>query len=246
MDVHHPKPTGEKTRHFKEYFTEFLMMFLAVTMGFIAENVREHFSDSSKERGYIVGMIKNLAVDTTNLKLTIQANKKQIIGIDTLRSISRNKLSEIKVQDSLYAYTIKYLFSISEFKNDDITISQLRNGGGYRLIRNEGVLDSIEVYETNIQYLELQSGYFLSSIGKTLDLSGTIFDSHVFTAGRRFQLSPSSTPMLITSDPQKIYEFYNKCFMISVSLKGYNQMLKSQLKYSIVLIAYLKKEYGIE
>jgi len=34
--------------------------------------------------------------------------------------------------------------------------------------------------------------------------------------------------------------------MISVSLKGYNQMLKTQLKYSIVLIAYLKKEYGIE
>jgi len=243
MDVHHGKPPGEKTRHFKEYFTEFLMMFLAVTMGFIAENVREHFSDSSKEQGYIVGMIKNLEVDTTNLKLTIQANKKQIIGIDTLRSISRNKLSEIKVQDSLYAYTIKYLFSISEFKNDDITISQLRNGGGYRLIRNEGVLDSIEVYETNIKYLELQSGYFLSSIGKTLDLSGTIFD---LNASRRFQSAPSSTPMLITSDPQKIFEFYNKCFMISVSLKGYNQMLKGQLKYSIVLIAYLKKEYGIE
>ena len=243
MDVHHGKPPGEKTRHFKEYFTEFLMMFLAVTMGFIAENVREHFSDSSKEQGYIVGMIKNLEVDTTNLKLTIQANKKQIIGIDTLRSISRNKLSEIKVQDSLYAYTIKYLFSISEFKNDDVTISQLRNGGGYRLIRNEGVLDSIEVYETNIKYLELQSGYFLSSIGKTLDLSGTIFD---LNASRRFQSAPSSTPMLITSDPQKIFEFYNKCFMISVSLKGYNQMLKGQLKYSIVLIAYLKKEYGIE
>ena len=244
MDVHHHhKGPGEKARHFKEYFFEFLMMFLAVTMGFIAENVREHLSDSSKEREYIVSMIKNLAVDTSNLKITIQANRKQIIGIDTLRSISRNKLSEIKVQDSLFEYTTKYLFSISEFKNDDITLSQLRNGGGYRLIRNEGVLDSIEVYETNIQDLSLQSGYFLTGIGKTLDLSGKIFD---LNAGRRFQSAPSSTPILITSDPQKIYEFYNNCFMISVSLKGYNQMLKTQLKYSIVLIAYLKKEYGIE
>jgi len=244
MEVHHhPKLPGEKARHFKEYFLEFLMIFLAVTMGFIAENIREHISDNSKEREYIIGMIKNLAVDTANLKITIRENGKQIIGIDTLRSISRNKLNEIKVQDSLFEYTTKYLFSVNEFKNDDITLSQLRNAGGYRLIRNEGVLDSIEVYETNIQYLSLQSGYFLSSIGKTLDLSGTIFD---LNSGRKFQSAPTSTPILITTDKEKIYEFYNKCYMISVSLRGYNQMLKSHLKYSISLIAYLKKEYDIE
>ena len=244
MEVHHhPElPHGEKKR-FKEYLLEFLMIFLAVTMGFIAENIREHISDNSKEREYIIGMIKNLAVDTANLKITIRANGTQINGIDTLRSISRNKLNEIKVQDSLYEYTTKYLFSINEFKNDDITLSQLRNAGGYRLIRNEGVLDSIEVYETNIQDLSLQSGYFLSSIGKTLDLTGTIFD---LNSARKFQLAPTSTPVLITNDKEKIYEFYNKSFMISVSLKGYNQMLKSHLKYSISLIAYLKKQYDIE
>ncbi len=244
MEVHHhPElPHGEKKR-LKEYLLEFLMIFLAVTMGFIAENIREHISDNSKESEYITGMIKNLEVDTANLKITIGRNRTQIIGIDTLRSISRNKLNELKVQDSLYEYTTKYLFSINEFKNDDITLSQLRNAGGYRLIRNEGVLDSIEVYETNIQDLSLQSGYFLSSIGKTLDLTGTIFD---LNSGLKFQSAPTSTPILITTDKEKIYEFYNKCYMISVSLKGYNQMLKSHLKYSISLIAYLKKEYDIE
>jgi hypothetical protein len=54
MEVHHhPElPHGESKR-FKEYVLEFLMIFLAVTMGFIAESIREHLSDSSKESEYI-------------------------------------------------------------------------------------------------------------------------------------------------------------------------------------------------
>src|SRR5437764_8657377 len=44
MEVHH-HPHVEK-KNFKEYFLEFLMIFLAVTMGFVAENLREHFTES--------------------------------------------------------------------------------------------------------------------------------------------------------------------------------------------------------
>lgn len=44
MEVHH-HPHVEK-KNFKEYFLEFLMIFLAVTLGFIAENLREHFSET--------------------------------------------------------------------------------------------------------------------------------------------------------------------------------------------------------
>jgi hypothetical protein len=48
MEVHH-HPHVEK-KNFKEYFLEFLMIFLAVTMGFIAENMREHFVDVRTEK----------------------------------------------------------------------------------------------------------------------------------------------------------------------------------------------------
>lgn len=244
MEVHHhPElPHGEKKR-FKEYLLEFLMIFLAVTMGFIAENIREHLSDNSKESEYIAGMVKNLEVDTTRLIHTIKNNHNQIGGIDSLRSISRDKLNDVKVQDSLYLYTTQYLFNVNNFKNDDITLTQLRNAGGYRLIRNEAVLDSIAVYEKNISELGLQYDYVLSSISKSIDMAGSMFD---LNKGRRFQLAPSSTPILITNDKEKINEFYNRCFLISVSLKGYNMMLEHQLKYSDRLISFLKEEYDVE
>ena len=41
MEVHHHPHVAKK--NFKEYFLEFLMIFLAVTPGFVAENIREHF-----------------------------------------------------------------------------------------------------------------------------------------------------------------------------------------------------------
>ena len=90
MEVHHhPEVPHGKKKHFKEYFLEFLMIFLAVTMGFIAENIREHLSDNSKEHEYISGMVKNLAVDTTILKITINRCQKHVSGLDTLRSIQK-------------------------------------------------------------------------------------------------------------------------------------------------------------
>ena len=38
MEVHHHSHHPKK---WKEYLTEFLMLFLAVSMGFVAENLRE-------------------------------------------------------------------------------------------------------------------------------------------------------------------------------------------------------------
>jgi len=38
MEVHHHPDPHHKKKHLKEYFLEFLMIFLAVSMGFVAEN----------------------------------------------------------------------------------------------------------------------------------------------------------------------------------------------------------------
>ena len=84
MEVHH-HPQVEK-KNFKEYFPEFLMIFLAVTMGFFAESIREHLADNSKEKQYIKSMIADLKNDTAMLRDMIDTNMKRVSGIDTLSS----------------------------------------------------------------------------------------------------------------------------------------------------------------
>src|ERR1700683_5358243 len=64
MEVHHHPDLLHEPKKWKEYFLEFLMIFLAVTMGFFAENIREGISDKEKERKYMESMLVDLKKDT--------------------------------------------------------------------------------------------------------------------------------------------------------------------------------------
>jgi pilus assembly protein TadC len=57
MEVHHHSHHPKK---WKEYFTEFFMLFAAVTLGFLAENMREHQIEKERERQYMESFIVDL------------------------------------------------------------------------------------------------------------------------------------------------------------------------------------------
>jgi hypothetical protein len=244
MDVHHhPELPHGKKKHFKEYFLEFVMIFLAVTMGFISENIREHFLDNSKEHEYITGMIKNLQDDTAQLKLVISQNRRQLKGIDSIWKVPKTKLTSLAVQDSLFLLTSKYIFYANNFKNNQVTISQLKNAGGYSLIRNTKVLDSIAEFESRVRDLDDEFSYNFASLTKTREYANALFD---FSMARSVWLHPTATPILITNEKDKIYQYYNQCWLTTLGFNGYDQMLNKHYKYSCRLIAYLKKEYDVE
>ena len=48
MEVHHHPQLTHQPKPWKEYLLEGLMIFIAVTLGFFAENLREHISDSQQ------------------------------------------------------------------------------------------------------------------------------------------------------------------------------------------------------
>ena len=64
MEVHHHSHHPKK---WKEYLTEFLMLFLAVTLGFFSENVRESINKNEKEIETIITLKQNLVKDTIRL-----------------------------------------------------------------------------------------------------------------------------------------------------------------------------------
>src|SRR5450631_853148 len=90
MEVHHHPEVGKK--NFKEYLLEGVMIFLAVTMGFLAESLRENLNDKEKEKEYISSLVHNLQQDTTNLKYTISDNEKKAAGLDSLIHLSFKNL----------------------------------------------------------------------------------------------------------------------------------------------------------
>src|SRR5947209_4017888 len=88
MEIHHNTRTTHKKKLFKEYFLEFLMIFLAVSLGFLAENLREYITSRTKEKEYIRGFIRNIQDDTANLKHVIYFDSIQVAGIDSFLQLN--------------------------------------------------------------------------------------------------------------------------------------------------------------
>ena len=61
MEVHHHPHVPNHAKPWKEYLLEGLMIFVAVTLGYGAENIREHYVETKKA----IVSAKNLYVDVT-------------------------------------------------------------------------------------------------------------------------------------------------------------------------------------
>src|ERR1700712_2861915 len=63
MEVHHHPDLHHKEKPWKEYLLEGLMIFVAVTMGFFAESLREHIANKDKE--IIASLVRDVKKDTS-------------------------------------------------------------------------------------------------------------------------------------------------------------------------------------
>jgi len=137
MDVHH-HPKVEK-KNFKEYFLEFLMIFLAVTLGFFAESLREHLINNEKERNYMESMIQNLKRDTAEANQVIAVQSVVFKKIDSALKIPVESLTDINVQDTFYHDFVYFYSWIDGFTAHNNTITQLKNAAGLSISESKDV-----------------------------------------------------------------------------------------------------------
>src|SRR6185312_9798779 len=143
MEVHH-HPHVEK-KNFKEYFLEFLMIFLAVTMGFFAESLREHINDNEKREQYIKSLTEDLEADTTRMSDIIRFDEEKIDSLSTMYQCYDTVSNDLKAT-SCMGVLVKYSKVNRPFQLNDRTIIQLASAGGYMLLKKEDA-DSILDYE---------------------------------------------------------------------------------------------------
>jgi len=109
MEVHHHSHTERKK--WTHYFWEFLMLFLAVFCGFLAENLREHQIEKKREKEYILSMIEDLKEDTSSFKLVIRANTFSCQRIDTLISLLKGREKDASVPEISQLLAIKAIWN---------------------------------------------------------------------------------------------------------------------------------------
>src|SRR5262249_5629267 len=93
MEVHHHSHPGIK--RFKEYFLEFIMIFLAVTLGFFAESIRENISNNEHAKLLTEQLVKDLQTDTNTLDSTISFENNDLKAIDSLYLLLQQPIATV-------------------------------------------------------------------------------------------------------------------------------------------------------
>ncbi len=132
MEVHHHPEVEHKG--FKEYVLEGLMIFLAVMMGFIAENIRESITEHNRAKEYAETMVEDLSADTTSLKADLTYTRFTVHNVDTLMQLLSS--SDIKNIPSgkLYWYGL-FGGAQPSFTPNDATFQQMKSSGSLRFFK---------------------------------------------------------------------------------------------------------------
>jgi hypothetical protein len=159
MEVHHhssPAPGGTHTARKKwtHYFWEFLMLFLAVFCGFLAEYQLEHKIEKTREKQFVESLANDVKADIVHLNDIINNRSSRQIRLDSLTFFLNSPEYE-KLGNSIYSNSASVSRRIDiRFIPNDGTMQQLKNAGGRRLIRNHAVVDSITKYDVGVRNLE--------------------------------------------------------------------------------------------
>ncbi|HMC86111.1 MAG TPA: hypothetical protein VKI61_11325, partial [Chitinophagaceae bacterium] len=128
MEVHkHPHHITHKKK-WGEYLLEFLMLFLAVFLGFVAENIRETSVEHEREKEYMVSMLEDIKADIPLLDSTEKDWEESNNSAD---SVVNAITFPIATADLIKAYRhINEALNYWSFKYNDRTTVQLKNAGG--------------------------------------------------------------------------------------------------------------------
>ncbi len=148
MEVHHHGHVHEKKK-WKEYVFQFLMLFLAVFCGFLAEYQLEHKIERDKEGVYVQNLLNDFKADTAIYSEFSQGNKELFSSIDTL--IQLIKSPERKQHIAKLAFSARMILpKWKALYTTDRTYEEMKGSGTLRLIRNKEAANAISRYYYSI------------------------------------------------------------------------------------------------
>ena len=137
MEAHHPHyPTYKKK--WSEYIIEFVMLFTAVTLGFFAENVREHNNMIESREQNLVSILQDLKQDSIYLASTIK------ISDDGIRYFQNLKAKLYEFHDNKLSENEFIKFTIDNIDSSFVNQTVFLNSSSYKNMIATGNLTYVE------------------------------------------------------------------------------------------------------
>jgi len=257
MEVHaHTHTPRKKWTH---YFWEFLMLFLAVFCGFLAENQREHMIEHNRAKAYAESLYKDLQNDTAELRTAAWYENKTVSMIDSLVNfISSKNPSQKSGQLYYYMRLAGWSYNVDWSK---ATMNQLISSGSLRYFTNTQLVTQISSYNTLAN--------IMTKIDESIDARRTRAAAHrdriliakyqqVFSTismddiyyGRKnvFADSIRNTDVPVQNNVSDLINAFANAILDTKSLREYQQAkyYPEAIKAATEIMELLKKEYHLK
>lgn len=249
MEVHHHAYTSRKK--WTHYIWEFLMLFLAVFCGFLAENQREHMIEHQREKKYAQKLYEDLKTDTSLLNAAIKERIFIIPRIDSFRILVHSKeINELPA--GTWAYFGRFPTRNTAISLQDATLQQLINSGALRLFKKNDIANHIAQYDQGIRNMK-DAFYFLSLVYiELVKARNKIFDAwyldevmDLSVGTEKIDSFKKKNFPLLSTNKEDFIQYANLCQLRSYDLKNVLIRIDTVAKRADRLIVLLKEEYHL-
>jgi len=249
MEVHNHSHSAHGKKNWKSYFWEFLMLFLAVFCGFLAEYQLEQTIEKHREKELIVSLIEDLKRDTASLREYQQTLKVHKLLMDSL--VFYLTAPDLKEEGAEVYYYGRKPHRFNFFKYTDRTIQQLKNAGSFRLIKKTVVADSILKYYSLLNNVSDIQYVSTARIDEYIITCRQLFNPLVFETMVSDQTNnqitkPAGNPPLLTYERSTILNIISIIHNLKSSNRAIQQRYILLKKEAEDLIEFLKSEYHLD
>ena len=256
MEVHHHAHTARKK--WTHYFWEFLMLFLAVSLGFYAENTREVILHKKEVKTQLNSMISDLQSD---IRLFDSVTTRNSYGAQMADSLVELLHSDITNTTEIYFAARTVTANLGYYYSNSKSFEQLKMAGLLRYIKKRELLDSIGNYYASLQWLANQIDLLRLKMDEIHKGNTRLFDGYVFQqmttsikisassdlGGQRTAISkPLGNPPLLSADVKDINTVSLNYHYYSTTIKFYIRNAIALQNRAKGLIEMIKKEYRVD
>jgi len=254
-----PLQNHAKPPRWGNYVKEFILIFLAITLGFFVENYREDLAEKDMVKGYMQELVGNLEYDTIRCQRNLDNNQIIFRGLDSLRKELKAAIEGKVNTNQLYYLAFKYPGRFSRARFNNTAMSELKNSGSIRLIENKELVNHLgdyyqrkifaaESYEppstlTESMEAQRQKLFSMRYLDRYLQAYEHIDEKRYDPDFNRQMFGDSSSIRLLTSDTQELETYLSMVTNFEIRLRYYCFWLDLNKKTAMDLISEINQEY---
>jgi len=223
-------------RKWNSYIKEFLMLFLAIVLGFFVENLRESYVEAKSADVLAQSMLEDLKQDRVALQEAIRFSQEKDEQIQNFLQMLHTPRAS---WDTVSFYkSMTNVFTTFPFSPTDGTYSQMKSSGTLRFF-NQVLVNKMNAYDNQLKKTVFRDEIIEKGEWELVPVAATLINFEV-TGELRFNKPITREMYLKIPDKITLDIFINKIATVRTMMGRSLQEYKSQLALAEELIAELE------